>query len=161
MSFQIRHEKYIILVPLILAFLLLSGLQFVFLVRDMHLLFICTLVLQIAVIILFTLENFVRTEITVTDEAVTIRRLYYVRQFAVSEITDMQIERYTLHRRRSISEHRMRMKVLLADGRTIKLNDTAGVRSGLIGLLSGNTEALPDEDVALYQAYLYMQSKRP
>ena len=160
MTFWIRHEKFSILVPLILAFLLLTCLSCVCLVRDMIFWLIVILILQIAVITLFTVENYLKTEITVTDADVTIRRLYSVKQFAVSEIADMQIERYTKYRRCSVTEHRMRMRVRLTDGRTVVLNDSAAPQRGLVRVLLNSGDALPDEDVALYQAYLMIQSKR-
>ena len=61
MTFWIRHEKFSILVPLILAFLLLTCLSFVCLVRDMIFWLIVILILQIAVITLFTVENYLKT----------------------------------------------------------------------------------------------------
>lgn len=160
MTFRIRHEKISILLPLLFAFLLLSAFSFFCLVHDLHLGFIVILILQIAVIVLFTVENFFKTEIAVTDTDVTVRRLYSVKHFALSEIADMQIERYIRRRRRSVTENRMRLKVLLTDNRTIVLNDSAEPQRGLAGALLGSVDALPDEEVALYQAYLYIQSMR-
>lgn len=108
MCFRIRHEKISEVLVLIFLFLLLTVLSFVFIIKEMQLLLVCTLVLMLAVIILFILEQTVRTVIEIADHAVTVRRLFGKKRIAVSDISDVQITHYTRRRKRVHLEQRMR-----------------------------------------------------
>ncbi len=99
MCFRIRHEKISEVLVLLSLFLLLTVLSFVFMIKEMQLLLVCTLVLMLAVIILFILEQTVRTVIEIADHAVTVRRLFGKKRIAVSDISDVQITHYTRRRK--------------------------------------------------------------
>lgn len=156
MCFRIRHEKIGEVLVLIFLFLLLTVLSFVFIIKEMQLLLVCTLVLMLAVIILFILEQTVRTVIEIADHAVTVRRLFGKKRIAVSDISDVQITHYTRRRKRVHLEQRMRMTISLQNAKKLVLTDSAMMHTG--GLQLSSSAILPDEDVPLWQAYQQIQA---
>ena len=158
MTFQIRHESIIEVLILVGLFLLLLTAAFMFIVREMTAAVIITLILAIAVIILIAVALTAKTLIDVGEQTVTVTRLFMKKTFAVSDIRDLRIERYTRRHKNHYKEQRMRMTVLLGNGKKTVLTDTAMESTG--GFLLRSSRELPDEDVPLFRAYQLIQANR-
>lgn len=158
MTFRIRHESIIEVLILVGLFLLLLTAAFMFIVREMTAAVIITLILSIAVIIMIAAALTAKTMIDVGEQTVTVTRLFMKKTFAVSDIRDLRIERYTRWHKNHYKEQRMRMTVLLGNGKKTVLTDTAMENSG--GFLLRSSRELPDEDVPLFRAYQLIQANR-
>ncbi len=158
MTFRIRHEKISTVIILIAVFLFFCSLSFVFIVREMTIGLICSVILMLITIVLFILEQTVRTVIAVENGAVTVRQICCKRRIAVDEISDIRTERYIRMRKRFFKEQRMRMVITLTNGKNIVLTDSAMAAVG--GVLLHESAALPDEEVPLYRAYQAIAAMR-
>ncbi|MBR5723231.1 MAG: hypothetical protein IKX57_06330 [Oscillospiraceae bacterium] len=158
MTFRIRHEKISTVLILIAVFSLFCTLSFVFVVLEMTLGLICSVILMLVTIVLFILEQTVRTVVTVEDDAVTVRQICCKKRIAVHEISDIRTERYIRMRKRFFKEQRMRMVITLTNGKNIVLTDSAMADFG--GVLLRESTALPDEEVPLYRAYQAIEAMR-
>ena len=155
MIIRIRHERLSIALTLIAVFQLLCILAFVFLVKDMLPGAICTLILLLVTIILFVLEQTVKTAVAVEEDAVTVRHLFLKKRIEVSEIRDVRLERYTRSHKNHYKEQRLRMTVSGVSGQKIVLTDSAMAERG--GIQFSRYAVLPDEEVPLYEIYQRIQ----
>lgn len=153
MTFKIKHEKISILILLIFSFLLLSVLSFDFVVKEKYLLLFFSLILQLLLIVMFIIEQTTRTIINVDDEKVTIKHLFVKKRLDIKQISNIQTERYKRMHKNHFKECRMRMTIRLYNGQKVVLNDTAMKGMGTIGVLTLNSNELPDEEIELYKAY--------
>lgn len=166
MKFKIRHE----FAPLMILLLVLPCLWFISLVVSpltygdnlIHGIAICVcaglLALLFLTMILYFVDKAIGAVIEVNDEAVKVSSLFLHKKIALDEIEDLEIEDYRRNVIRRI-EYRMRMTITYAGGKKLVLKDNASEINGIMGFVTGERDPLPDQDVTIYQACKYIESK--
>ena len=116
------------------------------------------LALLFLVMIIYFIDRAVGATIKVDDTTVTVSQLFGRKKIAIDEIEDMEIEDYfrTVIRSRV---YRMKLTIFYSGGRKLVLKDNASKINGLWGFVTGEREDLPDQEVTLYQACKYIESK--
>ena len=116
------------------------------------------LALLFLVMIVYFIDRAVGATIKVDDTTVTVSQLFGRKKIAIDEIEDMEIEDYfrTVIRSRV---YRMKLTIFYSGGRKLVLKDNASRINGLWGFVTGEREDLPDQEVTLYQACKYIESK--
>lgn len=159
-QFRIKHEKLLTVVFLILSFIFLGGLSMAFLILDIPALYLlCVLVLQFIAIIVFIVVQSASTVITIRGRIIDIKYVFSKDRIIIDEIKDIQIDRYKRWHKNHFIEQRLKMTLTLVDDRTIVLNDTAMVRTPVLGIMARRDDVLPDEQVVLYQVYQLIKSQ--
>ena len=168
MKFKIRNE----FMPIIISIGIISGLFAISLfilpftqVSDNLVVrgagtFSCAglLALLFLVMIVYFIDRAVGATIKVDDTTVTVSQLFGRKKIAIDEIEDMEIEDYF---RREIRRrvYRMKLTIYYSGGRKLVLKDNASKINGLWGFVTGEREELPYQEVTLYQACKYIESK--
>lgn len=160
MVYKIKHEKKGILIVGLISLLLFY--LFLFLNWGMSL-SVALVCMAVAVVfaILYFVEQIVGTAVIIEDRMVIIKYFVGRKKIAVEEIAYLDIEKYKRYRRGNAmyTEYRMRMTINLLSGKKIVLTDKACAIKGVMGFLLSNYEEIPDEEVALYEAYLAIKQK--
>ncbi|MCR5600412.1 MAG: hypothetical protein K6G33_06720 [Ruminococcus sp.] len=159
MSYKIKNEKLSSALWFIAAFLLLFTATYYSAIRGMHFNIMCTTALGIVGMLFFFVAQTVRTVVTINDDNITIKHLFSNKIIPFSNISDVKIERYKRRHKNAYIEQRMRMKLFLANGKKIVLNDTAMDTNGALDLLVRSSRVLPDEKVVLYKVFQAISEK--
>lgn len=159
MSFKIRNEKASSALLFIATFLLLLTVTYYAVIRGMHLLVICSTALECVCMLFFSVAQLIRTVVTINDDNITIKHLFFSKTIPFSDISDVQVERYKRRHRNGYIEQRMRMRLFLANGKKLVLNDTAMDNNGALSQLLRSSRVLPDEDVTIYKIFQAISEK--
>ncbi len=114
--------------------------------------------LTVLAMILYFVDRAVGATIDVDDTTVKVSRLFGRKKIAIDDIEDMEIEDY-FRTEKHHRVYRMKLTIFYGGGRKLVLKDIASRLNGFWGFVSGEREQLPDEEVILYQACKYIESK--
>lgn len=166
MKFKIWHEfmplKIFLIVLPCLWFVSLVALPFTHENTGIRGIAICVcaglLALMFLFMILFFVDKAIGVVIDVDDTTVKVSSLFVRRKIAIDEISDMEIEDYKRNVVREM-EYRMKLTIFYGSGKRLVLTDNASEINGLMGFVTGERDILPDQDVTVYQACQYIESK--
>ncbi|MCQ2417574.1 MAG: hypothetical protein MJ071_07160 [Oscillospiraceae bacterium] len=113
--------------------------------------------------IFYVLERSIGTTLKIENDTLSIHYFLKKTTIPLSDINTLHIEEYRRRRNRRRggrdSDYRVRMTIYLYSGEEIILTDDATTVNGVFGFIFGIMAPRPLEEVALYQAYSYLQSK--
>ena len=154
MKFKIKHETFFYLIVSLISMSI--SLMFLSLNTDACIL-ICLAFFVVAdlFIVFHIIEHIAGITIVIQDKTVIIKSFLKRRKIAVSEISNLHIEKYSRYRHKpsAHTEYRMRMTIELFNNKKIVLTDNATAVNNVEGFLLSKYEEAPDEDVSLYKAY--------
>lgn len=109
-------------------------------------------------LILYFVDKAIGAVIKVDDTTVKVSSLFVRKKIAIDEIEDMEIEDY---QRRVVrrTEYRMKLTIFYTGGKKLVLQDNASEVNGFAGFVTGERIPMPDQDVTVYQACKYIESK--
>lgn len=159
MSFKIQNQKLSSALLFIATFLLLFTVTYFAAIRGMYFGIMCASALQLLCMVFFTVSQMIRTVVTINDDNITIKHLFFSKIIPVSDIADVQVERYKRRHRNGYIEQRMRMKLFLSNGKKISLNDTAMDSNSILNTLLRTSRILSDEEVTIYKVFQAISEK--
>lgn len=154
-KFKIRHENVMAKIAIVVAILFC---MITLIIQSFPLMIVGLVVLALS-ILWFVLDFIVGATIQVSDDTVTIKRLFSIKKIAISDIGAINTDEYD-RRRKHRREYRLKMTMYYGSGEKLVLSDNASTTGGLVGFITGERDRRPYVDIPLYQAYMLIKEKK-